>query len=1027
MKCPKCHSENPETATFCADCGAKLLIPKNIEPTKTAETPKEELTTGSTFAGRYHIIEELGKGGMGKVYRVIDKELNEEVALKLIKPEIAKDKKTIERFKNELKVARKISHRHIGRMYELMEENDTYFITMEYVPGQDLRALIRQTGQLTTGKAIAIAKDISEGLTEAHRQGITHRDLKPSNIIIDRAGSARILDFGIARSAKGKKITAAGMMIGTPEYMSPEQVEGKEVDQRSDIYSLGIILYEMVTGKVPFEGDTPFTVGVKHKSEAPKDPKEINTQIHQNLSRIILRCLEKDKEKRYQSAADVLSELVNTEKGIPSEERVAPAKKPITSREITVSFSLKKIFIPAFVIAAALIGLLFWSPWSKTKHAPISTDKPSIAVLYFRNGTGDQSMDHWREDLCDSVITDLSQSKYIRILSFDRIFSILKKNNLLDARNYSTEDLMTVAAEGKADHILWGSLSRAEDLFRIKYTLQDIKNGNIIGSDSLEGRGVESIFSMVDQLTIKIKQDLKLTNQQISDDRDMGVKTITTSSSEAYRYYREGRDLFLRDDYRESIPLLERAVEIDPNFALAYRGLSTSYSLIDINKYKDYAAKAYELRTHASHEERLVIEAYYFGVVEEDTEKSIQACEKILEEYPNNNFARGQLTYLYDSLEDWDKVIVHMTKAIAGGDEWMSGYNHLGTAYEAKGMYEKARQVYQDYIDNIQDHAGMHARIADSYVYEGKYEQAILEADKAIGLDPNSYTKAPIYHLQGDFEAAKREYKSLLDKNNMSWKMNGRRSLAILYRMLGLYGKAEKEALAGLKLAEEIKDREWQRTFYFILAWEDLSTGKLKDSYARAEKILTSAAEDELPLWQVFAIIIKLNVKLEQNKIEESLFLAEEVKKNVDRTPSIKDVCWYLFCRGQIEEKKKNYEEAIDFFSRSYSLLGHQKDWFQNHGWILFRIASAYYLKGDLESAEKEYENILALTTGRFFWGDLYVKSFYRLGKIYEQRSNKTKAVEYFEKFLDLRKNADNGQPEVEDARKILAGLKPEM
>jgi serine/threonine protein kinase/WD40 repeat protein len=354
VKCPKCQHENPDDTLFCGKCGTQFPSPDKAEVTETLETPKEELTTGFTFAGRYQIIEELGRGGMGKVYRALDKELNEEVALKLIKPEIAKDEKTIERFKNELKIARKISHRNVGRMYELMDDGGFHFITMEYVPGQDLRGLERQTGQLTTGKAISITKEVCEGLREAHRQGVIHRDLKPSNIIIDKNGNARILDFGIARSVEGKGITGAGVMIGTPEYMSPEQVEGKEVDQRSDIYSLGVVLFEMVTGKVPFEGDTPLGIAMKHKSEIPKDPKAINAQIPDDISQMILRCLEKDKEKRYQSVVDVLSELTKIEKGIPTTEPVVPKRKPKTSREITVTFGLKKLLIPSLVVIAIL-------------------------------------------------------------------------------------------------------------------------------------------------------------------------------------------------------------------------------------------------------------------------------------------------------------------------------------------------------------------------------------------------------------------------------------------------------------------------------------------------------------------------------------------------------------------------------------------------------------------------------------------------------------------------------------------------
>ena len=235
-KCPKCHSDNPDTQSFCGDCGAQLGPPKDIPAqTKTIETPIHELSRGTTFAGRYEIIEELGTGGMGKVYRVEDKKINQEIALKLIKPEIAADKKTIERFGNELKTARMISHRHVCRMFDLGESQGSHYITMEYVPGQDLKGLIKQTGRLTSETAISIAEQVCEGLSEAHRLDFIHRDLKPSNIMIDRDGNARIMDFGIARSLKGKGITGAGVMIGTPEYMSPEQAEAKELDHRSDI------------------------------------------------------------------------------------------------------------------------------------------------------------------------------------------------------------------------------------------------------------------------------------------------------------------------------------------------------------------------------------------------------------------------------------------------------------------------------------------------------------------------------------------------------------------------------------------------------------------------------------------------------------------------------------------------------------------------------------------------------------------------------------------------------------------------
>jgi len=361
MKCLRCQNENPEGTRFCGRCGREL--PGSGETvasgTATFQTPSKGLERGTTFARRFEIIEEIGKGGMGTVYKAYDSKIREVVALKLLKPEIASDLEVIERFRNEIKLARQVSHRHVCRMYDLGEEWLSIYISMEYVAGEDLKRFIHRAGHLNEAKALDLAKQILEGLVEAHRLGVIHRDLKPQNIMIDRDGNAKIMDFGIARSLHTKGVTGTGVIIGTPEYMAPEQAVARDVDHRADIYALGAILFEMVTGRVPFEGETPLSIVLKHRSEPPIDPQTLNTQLSEGMSRVILKCLEKSRDRRFQSADEVLGALAAVEKGLPATRQVTVKGKPLTTREITVKFSLKKALVPGLIVAGVVIMALF--------------------------------------------------------------------------------------------------------------------------------------------------------------------------------------------------------------------------------------------------------------------------------------------------------------------------------------------------------------------------------------------------------------------------------------------------------------------------------------------------------------------------------------------------------------------------------------------------------------------------------------------------------------------------------------------
>jgi tetratricopeptide (TPR) repeat protein len=735
ITCPKCRADNPETQKFCGECGAPLtaslstpssrpmppsepaapsepasasqLAPSSqpgaspqapAKPslvTETLETAHEELTLGSLFAGRYQIIEELGHGGMGRVYRALDKKLNEEVALKLVRPEIAADRSTLERFHNELKLARRISHPHVGRMYELMEERGSHFITMEYVPGQDLRGLIRQTGQLTVGKAITIGKEICEGLAEAHKQGIVHRDLKPSNIIIDRAGEARIMDFGIARSMAVKSRTGAGVMIGTPEYMSPEQVEGKEVDARSDIYSLGIILYEMLTGRVPFEGDTPFTVGVKHKSEVPKNPKLFNPNIPDALSGVILKCLAKDKEKRYQTATDVRAELDRAEMGLPTTERVAPERRPFTSKEITVKFQPRKLLVPALAVVAVIAAaIIFWP-----KKAS-NLDPKLVAVAVFENKTGDAKLDYIGSMAAERIMQGLEQVG---------LFSVAPKPSAdaLADGSKGKDSISALAGLTKAGKIVHGDYYLQGEMIQFHARVEDVAaKKNILKLEPVSGP-VSDPAAALEPLRLKLMGGLAGIFDPVL--RDWLSLMKEPPKYEAYREYIEGYEAFARSDFTRAVEHFLQAAERDPSLKVAL--IYACVALTNQGQYARAETLAQEVaksRADLSTGERFfldMVQAWYRG----DSEAALRSARQVVAYhrtwdwvYQNANEAVFN-NYPQEAVD----LLRELNPFAEGFKNWSGNYwSVLTSAYHLMGNHEQelkeARRGHKQFPEDVE-------------------------------------------------------------------------------------------------------------------------------------------------------------------------------------------------------------------------------------------------------------------------------------------------------------------------------------
>jgi len=775
IKCPKCHFDNPSDSKFCKECGTQIIPLEEISATKTFETPVKGLTSGTTFATRYEVIEEIGKGGMGRVYKTLDKEINEEVALKLLKSEIASDESTVERFRNELKFARKIAHKNICKMYHLAKDADTPYITMEYVKGEDLKSFIRRKGKLSDDEAQSIAKQVCEGLVEAHRLGVVHRDLKPQNIMIDEAGDAKIMDFGIARSVEAPGVTQTGVMIGTPDYISPEQVEGGEADHRADIYSLGVILYEMVTGRVPFKGDTALSVALKHKSKLAQEPKQLNPDVSDELNKLIFICMEKDREMRYQTAAELLADIQNIEEGIPLGKRKIPTqKKRLAKKKSKIKW--KSVFlyggVPLLLVLTIAGAIYLYT----TRAATID----SIAVLPFENLTGDAEQEYFAYGITDELIGRLARVGALRVISF---WSMMRYKG-------SEKSLSEIASELNVDAVVTGTVQQVGESLSIRVCLIDALPEEQNLWEETYDRIMTDVLMMHSEIARTIAKEIRIV---VTSQEEALLTSARQVDPEIYETYLKGNfhmNQGTPEGYQQALSYFHQAIEKDPSDPLAYAGLAAAYNQIAHSAMatpdalpRAKAAATRAVRLDDTLAEALAVFGFFTGYYDWDWETAEQTFLRTLEINPSLAIAHYWYSWqliLFDRMEEAlveHKLAQELDPLTPLHTAWLGGLYWIWERYEeALEEVQKALELSPESWNGL---------LVLGYLYAdmGMYEEAIEVSQKAAALYPElRHLLGRTYAVAGRREEA---LKILAELEKEEVDPYGALGLADLYTALG--------------------------------------------------------------------------------------------------------------------------------------------------------------------------------------------------------------------------------------------------
>jgi serine/threonine protein kinase/Flp pilus assembly protein TadD len=970
---------------------------------------------GKTIS-HYKILEKLGEGGMGVVYKAQDTKLDRLVALKFLPQHLTSDPVEKERFVHEAKAASALNHPNVTTIYEVDEFEGQMFIVMEYCEGKTLKQMIEKE-TLSVKKVLDIAIHVSEGLTAAHNKGVVHRDIKSDNIMVSPEGQVKIMDFGLAKLKGATKLTKSGSTLGTAAYMSPEQASGEEVDQRSDIFSFGVVLYELLTGQLPFKGEHTTAIIYSIMNDEPQPIARFNNKVSAKLEDIVFKALAKEREERYQHADELLADLRRERKSMEY------LKTGQISKEVLIAKRKKKLLpfiIPASIIFILVLLLLILRPF---KFQIIPEEKAvakenTLAVMYFENLVDREDKERLGEIVTNLLITGLSESQYMNVVSSQRLYDILKLLGKEGTKVIDKNVASQVATKAGAKRMLLGSILQVEPRFVLTSQLVDVESGRVLGSQRITGEPKEEMFSLVDKLIAELKKDLSLPAQAQKEETPR-VADVTTHSQEAYRYYLEGLDYGYKWYFTEAERSFKKALEFDSTFAMAYYMLA---NLKTGEEQKRLTAKAVKYSNKVSQKERYYIEsweAYVSGNYSED----IKILQKAAEHYPEEKEVFCYLGVLYaDKLHDFKEGIYYFNKAIQIDPFYKVAYNALAYNYDQMGDFDKSIWAINKYIELAPDEANPYDSRADLYAWNGKLDQAIESYKKALEIKPDFYMTLPklgnMYLFKKDYARAESCFEALCSSNEKLYRSEGRLDLSLVLLYQGKFEDALKTLDDGIAADRMEQVEEVSNAVkYFMKAGVYEEQKKMALALKEAEigiQILKKATPNNPDNGRAYYTYLLAK----SGKIAEADESARALKKDIEgKDTTLMFSYWWTL--GEIVEAKGDTNTALSYLEKVY------RESPTPSFSLRFRLAEIYLKKGRLDEAVAQLEKALSRYDDDRVWAtSMAVKAYYLLGLAYEKSGWDKKAIEEYEEFLDIWRNADPGIPEVQDAKERLKKLR---